>query len=112
MACITRAPTILASSEQRPPAMAGPPITTARTASGSVVSAMLLASEDLTIDLATSPATPAQKPQHAYTNRLIFFSPMPLEDQEPKYMPTHSSSIPMAVSRVTGQVMRNTTATI
>ncbi len=64
IACITSAPIMLASREKRPPAMDVPPITTARMASSSRLKPMLLASEVLMFELATSPAIPAQKPQN------------------------------------------------
>ena len=64
IACITNAPIMLASRENRPPDMEVPPITTANMASSSVVSPILLASDVLTFELATSPAIPAQKPQN------------------------------------------------
>ena len=49
IACITSAPTILANREKRPPLMDVPPMTTARIASNSVVSPMLLASDVLAV---------------------------------------------------------------
>ena len=65
MAWMTAAPTIAAKSENRPPApSAVPPMTTARMASSSRFSPMLLASDVWMFELATSPAMPAQRPQN------------------------------------------------
>ena len=72
IAWMTSAPTMLANSEKRPPApRAVPPITTARIASSSKFSPMLLASDVRMLELATRPAMPAQKPQNMYAMSLI-----------------------------------------
>ena len=65
-ACMTNAPMMLASKENRPPEPnMVPPMTTARMASSSKFKPSWVASDVLMFEVSIKPAIPAQKPQNA-----------------------------------------------
>jgi hypothetical protein len=83
MACITSAPIMLASREKRPPDMDVPPMTTARMASNSVVSPMLLASEVLDVRTGHQAGNPGAEAAEGIHQQLDVLSRlMPLKKLE------------------------------
>src|SRR5690606_16103072 len=101
-------PTSVPDRLNLPPESAVPPMTTARIASSSMNRPALLASAAMVSALMSRPASPANRPDAAYTVQVRVRDRTPDSLLAAGLMPVASSSMPSAVRRTTYATTANT----